>query len=196
MLDWPASLRARLLEAGPEAGLQPAHLRWRQALAVPQTLHVFALDCSASMASGALVRAKGLVLQWMRWAYLQRMPVALLCFGAGQVHWRLAPGRAPRWNAALIEPLGGGGGTPLAQAVHQAWELLARRAQQQGQPACLWLLSDFRSPDVLALEQQRGPQGLSQVLVDCEPASAKPQFAGAQRLVRAWPDAVGLVLPE
>jgi magnesium chelatase subunit ChlD-like protein len=197
LLDWPATLRARLLEAGPGAGLQPAHLRWRQSLATPQTLHVLALDCSASMlASGALARAKGLVLQWLRWAYLQRMPVALLCFGAGQVQWRLAPGRAPRWNAALIEPLAGGGGTPLAQAVHQAWELLARRAQQQGQPACLWLLSDFRSPDVLALEQQRGPQGLSQVLVDCEPASAKPQFAGAQRLARAWPDAVRLALPE
>lgn len=66
--------------------------------------HLFLLDCSASMVeSGAFAQAKGLLLQWLRRAYLQRESVALLCFGAGQLHWLLEPTRAPRWNADLIE---------------------------------------------------------------------------------------------
>ena len=67
-------------------------MRWLQSRGQPQTLHVFALDCSASMLeNGAFAQAKGLLLQWLRWAYLQRTPVALMCFGAGQVQWRLRP---------------------------------------------------------------------------------------------------------
>jgi magnesium chelatase subunit ChlD-like protein len=115
--------------------------------------HLFLLDCSASMVeSGAFAQAKGLLLQWLRRAYLQRESVALLCFGAGRLHWLLEPTRAPRWNADLIEPLRGGGGTPLAQALESGWQMAARYSRQ---PSCLWLISDFRSPDVLQLE--RGP---------------------------------------
>ncbi|GAB2463071.1 VWA domain-containing protein [Comamonas humi] len=188
-LDWPATLRAR--HGQP---LAAAHLRWRQPQGRPRPLQVFALDCSASMLeSGAFARAKGLLLQWMRWAYLQRMPVALLCFGAGQVQWRLSPRRAPQCNAALVEPLRGGGGTPLAQALHTAWALLAQRPEPD---ACLWVLSDFRSPEVLALQHEPAPPGLAQVLVDCEaPARAgRPAFGGAGRLAQAWPGTVRLAL--
>lgn len=188
--DWPATLRAR--RAAPLAG---DHLRWRQSPGQPQALHVFALDCSASMLeSGAFAQAKGLLLQWLRWAYLQRTPVALLCFGAGQVQWRLPPRRAPRCNAGLIEPLHGGGGTPLAQALHAAWALLARRPEPR---KTLWVLSDFRSPDVLALLQQTPPQGIAHVLADGEtPARAGQRaFEGAQRLARAWPGTVCLKMP-
>lgn len=146
-LDWPATLRER--RSRP---LAPAHLRWRQHFGQLHSLHVFALDCSGSMReSGAFAQAKGLLLQWMRWAYVQRTPVALLCFGAGQVQWRLPPRRAPQWNADLIEPLPGGGGTPLAQALHAAWALMSRRAEER---KTLWVLSDFRSPDVLSLVRQ------------------------------------------
>lgn len=189
VLDWPATLRARQSQA-----LSSAHLRWRQSLGSPPALHVFALDCSASMLeSGAFAQAKGLLLQWLRWAYLQRMPVALLCFGAGQVQWRLLPRRAPQCNAALIEPLHGGGGTPLAQAFHAAWALLARRPEAQSH---LWVLSDFRSPDVLSLVQQKAP-ALSHILVDCEPEARAGQrpFGGAERLVSAWHGAARLRLP-
>jgi magnesium chelatase subunit ChlD-like protein len=184
-LDWPATLRER--RSRP---LAPAHLRWRQHFGQLHSLHVIALDCSGSMReSGAFAQAKGLLLQWMRWAYVQRTPVALLCFGAGQVQWRLPPRRAPQWNADLIEPLPGGGGTPLAQALHAAWALMSRRAEER---KTLWVLSDFRSPDVLSLVRQPPPLRLRQVLVDGEvPARASHRvFGGAQRLVQAWPGAV------
>lgn len=160
----------------------------------PQALHIFVLDSSASMLeSGAFAKAKGLLLQWLRWAYLQRTPVALLCFGAGQLQWSLPPGRAPRWNADRIEPLRGGGGTPLQAALQAAWALAAQRP---GQAACLWVISDFRSPDVLQLAPAQ-PPALAHVLVDCEAASTANQrlFGGAQRLAQAWPNAVHLPLP-
>jgi len=189
--DWPATLRARRGQA-----LAPEHLRWRKSLGQPQALHVFALDCSASMLeSGAFAQVKGLLLQWLRWAYLQRTPVALLCFGAGQVQWRLPPRRAPRCNADVIEPLPGGGGTPLAQALHKAWALLVQRPEKR---KILWVLSDFRSPDVLALLRQTPPRGIAQVLVDGEaaPRPGLQAFGGAQQLAQAWPQAVCIDLNE
>ncbi len=145
--------------------------------------------------SGAFAQAKGLLLQWLRWAYLQRAPVALLCFGAGQVQWRLPPRRAPRCHAGLIEPLHGGGGTPLAQALHSAWALLAQRPEAR---PTLWVLSDFRSPDVLALARQTAPPRVAHVLVDGEAAARAGQraFGGAERLAQAWAGAVRMNLNE
>lgn len=142
--------------------------------------------------SGAFSRAKGLLLQWLRWAYLRRECVALLCFGAGQTRWLLQPKRAPRWNEDLIAPLLGGGGTPLAAALQAGWDMAAQQPQRQ---SCLWVISDFRSPDVLQLERQTAP-ALSQILVDCEPASAgtAKAFEGAARLSRAWPASIRLSL--
>lgn len=142
--------------------------------------------------SGAFAQAKGLLLQWLRWAYLQRESVALLCFGAAQVRWLLEPTRAPRWNADLIEPLTGGGGTPLASALQAAWDMAARYPQQ---PSCLWVISDFRSPDVLQLKQQPAPAA-AQIWVDCEAPSggAQRRFDGAERLAKAWPGSLRLPL--
>ncbi|AIJ46473.1 magnesium chelatase [Comamonas testosteroni TK102] len=187
-IDWTATLRQR--QGLP---LAPAHLRWHQPEGTVRRQHLFLLDCSASMVeSGAFAQAKGLLLQWLRRAYLQREAVALLCFGAGRLHWLLEPTRAPRWNAELIEPLRGGGGTPLAQALDSGWQMAARYSRQ---PSCLWLLSDFRSPDVLQLE--RGPvPAVAQILVDCENAAGQStrRFGGAERLAKVWPNTLRLPL--
>ncbi|UUC95780.1 MULTISPECIES: VWA domain-containing protein [Comamonas] len=187
-IDWTATLRQR--QGQP---LASAHLRWRQPEGAVPRQHLFLLDCSASMVeSGAFAQAKGLLLQWLRRAYLQRESVALLCFGAGRLHWLLEPARAPRWNADLIEPLRGGGGTPLTQALQAGWQMAARHSRQ---PSCLWLISDFRSPDVLQLE--RGPvPALTQILVDCETAAGQSRrlFGGAERLAKVWPDTLRLPL--
>ncbi len=143
--------------------------------------------------SGAFAQAKGLLLQWLRWAYLRREGVALLCFGAGQVRWLLQPTRAPRWNLDLIEPLTGGGGTPLAAALQAGWQMAAQHSQQA---SCIWVISDFRSPDVLQLAQLPAPAH-AHVLVDLERATGNAQqqpFGGAQRLAQAWESAVNLTL--
>ena len=188
-IDWPASLRAR--QGNP---LAAEHLRWKQPQGSIKHQHLFLLDCSASMVeSGAFAQAKGLLLQWMRWAYLRRESVALLCFGAGQVHWLLQPTRAPRWNDDLIEPLLGGGGTPLAVALQAGWDTAARHSEFT---STLWVLSDFRSLDVLRLEQLPAPAP-SHILVDFERdhgSSSQQPFKGGQRLERAWGKAFSIAL--
>ena len=141
--------------------------------------------------SGAFAQAKGLLLQWMRWAYLRRESVALLCFGAGQVRWILPPTRAPRWNADLIEPLLGGGGTPLAAALQAGWDIATQHPKQ---PSCLWVISDFRSLDVLALKLL-APPTCSHILVDFEISHSGPnhqKFRGAERLTNAWENAFSI----
>ena len=143
--------------------------------------------------SGAFAQAKGLLLQWLRWAYLRRERVALLCFGAGQVRWLLQPTRAPQWNTKLIEPLPGGGGTPLETALQAAWKMASRFNHQE---SLLWTLSDFRSPDVLKLEQTSQPAHFH-IFVDCDLISQTARyrlFGGAQRLARAWTDTACLTL--
>ncbi|WP_246610538.1 vWA domain-containing protein [Comamonas fluminis] len=171
--------------------LAAEHLRWKRPQGKSRHQHLFLLDCSASMVeSGAFAKAKGLLLQWMRWAYLRRESVALLCFGAGQVRWLLQPTRAPRWNDDLIESLLGGGGTPLAAALQAGWEMAA---QHSAQPSCLWVISDFRSADVLQLELQPAPP-LAQIWVDCDVGGTTTltNFGGASRLASAWPLSVTL----
>lgn len=188
-IHWASTLLAR--QGLP---LAAEHLRWHRPMGPSRQQHLFLLDCSASMVeSGAFAQAKGLLLQWLRWAYLRRERVALLCFGAGQTRWLLQPTRAPRWNTALIEPLLGGGGTPLETALEAAWKMASRFHHQE---SLLWVLSDFRSPDVLKLEQRTQPV-CPHVLVDCDfmPGTAsRREFGGARRLAQAWADTTCLTL--
>ena len=184
-IHWTSTLLAR--KGQP---LAAEHLRWRQPVGPSRQQHLFLLDCSASMVeSGAFAQGKGLLLQWLRWAYLRRERVALLCFGAGQTRWLLQPTRAPRWNTELIEPLLGGGGTPLAAALQAAWNMSERHPERHPDgSSCLWVISDFRSPDVFQLEQIPEAKH-THVLVDCEvlPVAANQrQFAGAKHLAEAW----------
>ncbi|WP_240933240.1 magnesium chelatase [Diaphorobacter sp. HDW4B] len=96
---------------------------------------------------GGLARAKGVLLDLFREAYQQREHVALICFGGEGVQLRLAPCKASAWSDDWVEPIGGGGGTPLAQALENASNLLAAH----GGPAMqgwLWLLTDARTREV------------------------------------------------
>ncbi|MDR6214568.1 VWA domain-containing protein [Paracidovorax wautersii] len=141
--DWPRTLAAR--GAGP---LRVQHLRRRPAPARDGRLHCFVLDCSASMAaSGALARAKGVLLALMDEAYRQRDHVALVCFAGTQVEVRLPPRKAGAWNDGWIAPIAGGGGTPLAGGVEAAGRLLERAGSGPAQAweGWLWLLTDGRT---------------------------------------------------
>jgi magnesium chelatase subunit ChlD-like protein len=86
--------------------------------------------------------------------------VALLGFGGQGVQLLLPPGPARRAGAARVRQCGGGGGTPLAQALAVAQGLLAQTAGTAH--AVLWLLTDGRT-----LEQPAAPVA-STVVVDFE----------------------------
>lgn len=127
--------------------------------------------------SGALARAKGLLLALMDEAYRGRHRVALLCFAGASVELRLPPRRAARWNENWIAPIAGGGGTPLALGVAAADGLLRRSRVAQRK---LWLLTDGRSR-----EHPVAPASADALcVVDFE--SSRIALARAAQLAQDW----------
>ncbi|WP_211343344.1 vWA domain-containing protein [Lampropedia puyangensis] len=158
--DWPQTLRQRGAEP-----LRLHHLQRKPALAHETALHCIVLDCSASMRqTGALAHAKGLLLALLAEAYQARAHAALFCFGGQGVQLQLPPQRPPAWNDAWLAPIGGGGHSPLAQAVTQADELLRNAHRYAPAQRTLWLLSDGR----VAHLPERPTHTAHTTLVDCE----------------------------
>jgi len=117
-------------------------------------LHCIVLDTSGSMRQrGRLAWAKGHAAFMIEQAARQGDDVALLRFGGQGVELLLPPGRARASGSQRLRPVGGGGGTPLAEALVQADRLLQRTLRISGPTECwLWLLTDGRT-----LEQPQAP---------------------------------------
>lgn len=132
-------------------------------------------------ASGALARAKGVLLSLMEEAYRRREQVALICFAGTRVVLRLPPRKAAAWNDDWIAPIGGGGGTPLQAAVEHAGQLLQRHGGAEASfQGWLWLLTDGRTrerPARPAAAQEAG-------IVDFE--SGRVRLGRAAALAAAW----------
>ncbi len=145
-----------MVAKGP-APLKREHLR-RQPVALRSSrLHCILLDTSGSMRQrGRLALAKGHAALMIEQAARLGDDVALLRFGGQGVELLLPPGRARAAGSQRLRPVGGGGGTPLAEALAQADRLLQRtlrRSSSTGPTECwLWLLTDGRT-----LEQPQAP---------------------------------------
>jgi magnesium chelatase subunit ChlD-like protein len=156
-----------LIAKGP-APLQRQHLRHPSQALRATRLHCIVLDTSGSMRQqGRLALAKGHVALLLEQAARQGDDVALLSFGGRGVELLLPPGRARASASQRVRPLGGGGGTPLAEALAEADRLLQRTAraapgQAGGRPVerWLWLLSDGRT-----LEQPQAPRAAQQLVI-------------------------------
>ncbi|WP_240702238.1 vWA domain-containing protein [Trinickia terrae] len=156
-IAWPLTLAAKR-----DGGLRAEHLRFVREAARESVLHCFVLDCSGSMLRGErLALAKGLLLELFEQAARTRAEVALVCFGGARADVRFGP-LVPRWwNERWLEPVGGGGGTPLAPGVRRAAQLLERaRRRKPAQARWLWVLTDGRSHDWPAR-----PEAADQIIV-------------------------------
>jgi magnesium chelatase subunit ChlD-like protein len=172
-IDWPRTLAARGAQR-----LRAEHLR--RAHRQPQTavLHCFLLDCSASMLGGErLALAKGLLVELLAQVYRWRDRAAVLGFGGSGIDVWQAPGPAAVRHAPWLAAIGGGGGTPLADALRAADALLARH---RSGPRWIWLLSDCRSRDVP--ERPRHAEHIR--LIDFE--RARPALGRAAALAQHW----------
>lgn len=92
---------------------------------ISNVLNLYLIDCSYSMLqSGALSIGKGILLAMIDQAYRNRQRVAIIEFGGHAARITVKPQRGNWKNAQWIDPIAGGGGTPLANAVNQANELI------------------------------------------------------------------------
>jgi len=111
---------------------------------------------------GRLALAKGHAALMIEQAARLGDDVALLRFGGQGVELLLPPGPARAAGSQRLRPVGGGGGTPLAEALAQADRLLQRTQRRDGPTECwLWLLTDGRT-----LEQPSPPAAQHLVIVD------------------------------
>ena len=154
-IDWLPTLLAK----GPNR-LAQDHLRRVAVEQCVARLHCIVLDTSGSMRRGGrLSLAKGHAALLIEQAARLGDDVALLRFGGQGVELLLPPGRARAAGSLLLRPVGGGGGTPLAEALAQAEQLLQRALRRDGPTECwLWLLTDGRTlepPQVPKSAQRR-----------------------------------------
>ena len=185
-IDWPSTILAK-----GRAPLVRHHLRVRRTVPLPTQRHIFLLDCSASMIErSALARAKGLLLVWLRAIRRGREQAALICYGGDQADVRFGPAVPSGWNEAWIDPIGGGGGTPLALGVQSANALVHKRPERPerriGRDAafevqhCLIVLTDGRTHEL-----PPRPEGYEQiVIIDFE--TQMPSLHRCQRLATLW----------
>ncbi len=154
-------------------------------------LHLILLDTSGSMRKGGrLALAKGYAARLVEQAARAGEDAGLLSFGGAGVELVLPPGRARSAGAVRVRLCGGGGGTPLAQALEMAARLLEDASRRGGRDATLWLLTDGRT-----LEQPPAPGGAGHVVIVDFDHPARPvgrcaawaRHWGAEHRPAPWP---------
>jgi len=109
-----------------------------------QTLTMFIVDASGSSAMHRLAEAKGAVELLLAECYVRRDQVAVMSFRGSTAELVLAPTRSlVRAKRALIG-LPGGGGTPLARAIDESFEI-ASASMRKGLTPALVFLTDGRA---------------------------------------------------
>lgn len=149
-----------LLAKGPHP-LAREHLRRQPARAAVPTLHLIVLDTSASMLRGGrLALAKGHAAWLIEQAGRAGDDAGMLSFGGHGVELVLPPGPARAAGAVRARMCGGGGGTPLAEALALAGRMLERARGRGAAATVLWLLTDGRT-----LERPQAPVGAGRIVI-------------------------------
>ena len=106
-----------------------------------ETVTLFVVDASGSLALNRLAEAKGAVELMLAESYVRRDQVALIAFKGSGAETLLPPTRSLTRAKKSLAALPGGGGTPLAAAIEAA-EALAHAAARQGRSVTLVFLTD------------------------------------------------------
>jgi len=151
-IDTVATLRAALpwqKIRGRTSAEQPLRFRksdLRQRVYQERTerLLIFTVDASGSQAMTRLAEAKGAVEILLAEAYARRDHVALIAFRGTDAEPLLPPTRSLVQTKRRLSSLPGGGGTPLAAGLQEAYSV-AQGALAKGMSPTLVLLTDGRS---------------------------------------------------
>ncbi len=133
-----AALRSAFEGAGSRGSLsvQRDDFRKKQLVQTIKKLIVFVVDASGSMGSGVsapMKAAKGAVLAMLRKAHQSRSEAAMVAFGGQSATLVLPPTTSVEVAKSALERLPSGGGTPFADSLSQAWQLI--RSERLKNPA-------------------------------------------------------------
>ena len=145
-----ATLRAAAPNGTDDSGkpiVHPDNLRQKVRTSTADTLILFVVDASGSMAARARMAAvKGAVLSLLTDAYQQRDRVGVIAFRGTDAELILAPTRSVELAEKQLQRLPTGGRTPLAHALVLAHETLHRVQHDHPEQAILLvLLSDGKA---------------------------------------------------
>jgi magnesium chelatase subunit D len=169
-----------------------------------ETLTIFAVDASGSLALNRLAETKGAVELLLADCYIRRDQVALIAFRGKEAELILRPTRSLLLAKRSLSGLPGGGGTPMASGI-DASAALAQSALRRGQTPLIVFLTDGRAniardgaagrpaarDDALVSAKILSRFAIRSLLIDTSPR-AEPQ---AEQLAAAM-GAVYLVLPH
>ena len=126
---------------GPPVEVRREDFRVKRFKQKAETMTVFVVDASGSLALNRLAEAKGAVEMMLAESYVRRDQVALIAFRGQAAETLLPPTRSLTRAKRSLTALPGGGGTPLAAAIEAA-EALAHAAARQGRTVSLVFLTD------------------------------------------------------
>lgn len=142
-----------------------------------QTLTIFAVDASGSLALYRLSEAKGAVELLLSECYVRRDQIALVAFRGTTAQLLLPPTSALARAKRALSILPGGGGTPLASGLHSAITL-ADASRRAGQTPTIVLLTDGK-----ANVARDGTANRSQALSDARAQAGHLRQLGIESLM-------------
>ena len=138
---WQAVRRRMQPDVDTPVRLEKSDFRLTRFKHRQRTVTVFVVDASGSAARQRLAEAKGAVELLLAECYVRRDEVALITFKGEQAELVLPPTRSLVRAKRTLAGLPGGGGTPLAAALHSARQL-ADSIKRAGQTPAVVLLTD------------------------------------------------------
>jgi magnesium chelatase subunit D len=165
---------------------------------------IFAVDASGSTAFQRLAEAKGAVETILAECYVRRDRVALVAFRGKKAEVLLPPTRSLERAKRALAGLPGGGGTPLASGLDEAFALALQVRRGGGNPIVI-LLTDGRGNitregegnKIKALEESEAAarlfaaEGFDAMLIDVSPEPVK-----SARMLAATMNATYLPMPR
>jgi magnesium chelatase subunit D len=148
-VPWQRVRRAEMLAAGKAVPLgkimiRKEDFRIKRYQERTQTLTMFIVDASGSSAMHRLAEAKGAVELLLAECYIRRDQVAVMSFRGSVAELILAPTRSLVKAKRALSGLPGGGGTPLARAIDESFEV-ASTSMRKGLTPALVFLTDGRA---------------------------------------------------
>ena len=124
--------------------VRPDDFRIRRFKDRRESVTIFVVDASGSMANARLAEAKGAIELMLGESYVRRASVALVAFRGSDAELLLPPTRSLTRARRLLQVLPGGGGTPLAAALESA-RRLCEETFRKGRTPSVVILSDGRA---------------------------------------------------